>query len=133
MARNDRQQKVREGRLDSSSQIGSSLVEKIIVSDPPQDLPGGEDDVGDVEQTDATADVSSRKNKNQVEMALLHLDFLEQELRALVADGSPVAGLLRRTAAGMKQQFDGDVKGWPPLKTIRTLLAVLQPVSQSSS
>lgn len=64
--------------------------------------------------------------KNQLERALLHLEFLEQELRSLVDDKSAVVRPMRQTAAKMRQQFNGDVSIWPPIKTIKSLLAEVQ-------
>lgn len=65
-------------------------------------------------------------NKNQIERALLHLSFLEQEIAQLVDDRSKVVGPMRRTAAQMRQQFDGPISQWPPIKTVREILLAVQ-------
>ena len=70
--------------------------------------------------------IVTRKEKNGIERALLHLSMFEAELRALVADKSKTAGPLRRRAGVMKMPFDGDVKTWMPIKLPRELLEFIQ-------
>jgi hypothetical protein len=94
----------------------------------PQSSPGGEDEQGGGDLASfggvdekVVGDVPARTH-NQLDRALMHLGFFIQELEALVADKSKVAGLMRRTAAKNKQQFDGPIEGWPPIKVIRQIL-----------
>lgn len=81
--------------------------------DGPETSPGGEDD--------GQAPVKD-KDRSRIDRALVHLEFLEGELRELSEDRSSLAGVMRQTAAQMKNQLPTNIDQWPPVKTIRGLL-----------
>jgi len=56
----------------------------------------------------------------------MHFQFLEQELKALVNSKTPVAGVIRQTAAQLRNQIDGDLPQWQPMKLLRTVLDAAQ-------
>lgn len=64
--------------------------------------------------------------KNKIERALMHLDFLQKEIKGLTADDSSLAGVMRRTAAQNKQQFAGLIEKWEPLAVIRKILLIVR-------
>lgn len=92
------------------------MMEKDMPSPPP--LPGGED----VKNSD----------KNRIERALMHLEFLEQELAGINQDRSKLAGVARKIAAKIGQQLYPNMNEWPPIKTIRAFLSDLRSCVDTS-
>lgn len=62
------------------------------------------------------------KDTARIDRALMHLEFLEEELIGLAGDKSSLAAAMRQTAAQMKNQLNTQISKWPPIKTIRELL-----------
>lgn len=113
-------------------------------SRPEPNLPGGEEgredtvneDGGTVvaDSVEIESEVTEKQDqpsskdadKNKVDRALMHLEFLTQELQGLSADRSSLAGPMRKMAAKMKEQLETDMSQWAPIKTTRTLLEQLR-------
>lgn len=109
MARNRAVKTDDEGIKDEGTDEGAET------GDSPT-LPGGEGEGQEVPERD----------RARVERALMHLEFLEGELKGLTDGKSSLVGVMRQTAAKLKSQLGTHIHLWPPVKTIRSLLETVR-------
>lgn len=116
MARNravENRERALAGRDDVNSPETNTITEDTEPIDTDSPLsPGGEEKQVTVPERD----------RARVERALVHLEFLEKELKGLSEDKSSLAGAMRQTASQIKNQLTTNINQWQPIKVIRTLL-----------
>lgn len=116
MARN-RADRNRDTAIAGGADPNATETDTVTEDTPPDDpetSPGGEEGDGQAPVKD--------KDRARIDRAIMHLGFLEKELKGLADDKSSLAGAMRQTAAQLKNQLPTNIDQWPPVKGIRALL-----------